>query len=176
MEEDYADAKVGLPSSAYHQDEKGLTPVNDTNALLAKQATTCLWNNSAMLEEYFGIRLEQEQPDADDSPSSEISTESVMLTGLPVLLDGHAPQPHGLPLFLLRLATEVNWDEEKPCFDGVCRELGYFYAQLPTPSESYIQHMLFPALSFLLVPSERLQAGVTTLTVLSNLYKVFERC
>ena len=195
MEEDLQDEKVGLVEKRHDNGKDkvgasshGLSQVNETNTLLAKQATSCLWDNSAMLEEYFGIRLEQEH---DKNANSQSPSPGTVLTGLPILLEGHAPAPHGLPLFLLRLATEVNWEEERPCFDGICRELGYFYAELPSLAagkqdqeqvdidascKAYIQHTLFPALSFLLVPSERMHADAKTLTVLSNLYKVFERC
>ena len=159
-----------------------LSVVSETNRQLAKQATSCLWDNAMMLQDYFGIRFEQERmPSSSDDNDDDVKP--VILAGLPILLDGHAPPPHGLPLFLLRLATEVKWEEERPCFDGVCRELGYYYAQLPSTDSSkeegykaYVQHTLFPALSYLLLPSNRLQKEATPLTMLSKLYKVFERC
>ena len=44
---------------------------------------------------------------------------------LPLLLEKCLPHMRGLPTFLLRLATEVDWDSEKECFDGVARELAY---------------------------------------------------
>lgn len=194
MEEDLQDERVGLCKQQRLannglQNEDGfsqlesssLSKVNDTNALLAKQAASCLLDNSAMLEDYFGIRFEERSQ--EDSNSKEVSaSNSLYLTGLPKLLEGHAPAPHGLPLFLLRLATEVNWEEERPCFDAVCRELGHFYAEMPSLSDSdaackaHIQHTLFPALSFLLVPSKKMDHATKAVTVLSNLYKVFERC
>lgn len=30
-----------------------------------------------------------------------------------------APQPHGIPLFLLRLATKVNWSEEQEWYANI---------------------------------------------------------
>jgi DNA mismatch repair protein MLH1 len=93
-----------------------------------------------------------------------------------------------LPIFLLRLATQVDWTREKHCFHGVCKELGNYYAMLPNGSSSggggggelnsYVQHHLFPALSYLMLPSKNLAKNghVTTMTKLSTLYKVFERC
>jgi DNA mismatch repair protein MLH1 len=141
---------------------------SETNQQMAQQATMCLVDHAAMLDEYFGIRIETE----DDR---------VLLTGLPVLLDGHSPEPHGLAIFLLRLATRVEWTEERHCFQGVCRELGGYYALLPTTQdalETFVKHTLFPALSYLLLPPERFQKDgyFTTMTKLSTLYKVFERC
>ena len=141
---------------------------SETNLRMAQQATMCLVDHAGMLDEYFAIRIEKD----DDR---------VVLTGLPVLLDGHCPEPHGLSIFLLRLATRVEWGEERPCFHGVCRELGKYFALLPTSQgarETYVKHTLFPALSYLLLPPERFQKDghFTTMTKLSTLYKVFERC
>lgn len=170
--EDIQDESLGLTESSQEQQE---IKVNETNALVAKQATACLRDKAPMLEEYFGIVLEQQAKPQDDD--SEDKTELV-LTGLPILLEGHAPPPDDLPLFLLRLATEVDWEEERPCFDDVCRELGGFYAELPSQEgerNAAIQHTLFPAISCLLMPSRSLQEDVEPLTLLSNLNKVFER-
>lgn len=92
--------------------------------------------------------------------------------------------PDALPIFLLRLATQVDWTREKHCFHGVCKELGNFYAMLPHDSNgngelnSYVQHQLFPALSYIMLPSKNLTKNghCTKMTKLSTLYKVFERC
>jgi DNA mismatch repair protein MLH1 len=65
----------------------------------------------------------------------------------------------------------------------ICQELGDYYAQLPSSDDdeamrAYVQHTLFPAISYLLLPSERFQSdgSYTVMTKLSTLYKVFERC
>jgi DNA mismatch repair protein MLH1 len=146
----------------------GLLPVSETNTMLAGQAATCLMDKAEMLEEYFSVAIEQNDEGM------------IMLTGLPVLLEGYTPQKHALPLFLLRLATEVDWSEEKPCFHGVCRELAAFYAELPSDADigPHVQHQVFPAITTLLIPHERLKedGGFSTLTKLSKLYRVFERC
>jgi hypothetical protein len=177
--------------------------VNKTNADLAKQATTCLAEKAAMLEEYFSIKLEMINVDGN---RQNRHSASLYLTGLPILLDGHSPQPHALPLFLLRLATEVDWTEEAPCFEGVCCELASFYSELPFKSSAdessvtgtkidkrdkvndddlideeakkYVKHTLFPAVSFLLVPPKRFADNgcFVKLADLNSLYKVFERC
>ena len=193
LEEDLQEGKQqakenGTQNCSHHeQNLELLSEVDETNVLLASQATDCLWDNSAMLEEYFGIRLEQIEDDSQEQQeglSQQPTKPVVVLTGLPILLEGHAPPPHGLPLFLLRLATEVTYEEERPCFDGICRELGNYYAKMPpSPGDddswaynAYIQHSLFPALACLLVPSQKLKEDCRTLTRLTNLYKVFERC
>ncbi len=150
------------------ESRQDLLDTNETNLSMAEQVSACLVDHADMLEEYFAIRIET----IDDQ---------VLLTGLPVLLDGHIPELHGLGIFLLRLATRVDWVDERPCFQGICRELGNFYAQLPTTPESlesYVKHTLFPAISYLLLPPERFinDGSFTVMTKLSTLYKVFERC
>jgi DNA mismatch repair protein MLH1 len=160
-------------------------PVSDTNERLARQVASCLLKNSEMLEEYFSISIEE---DGDGK---------VVLAGLPVLLDGHAPSPHATPLFLLRLATEVDWSEERPCFHGVCREIGRFYAaaaggggagppaisssSVSQEVRSHVRHTVFPAVSSLLIPTRELEddgdgsSSFRVVTDLSRLYKEFER-
>lgn len=146
----------------------GLLPVSETNKMLAEQASACLVAKAEMLYEYFSVVIEEN--DVGD----------IMLTGLPVLLEGYTPQIHALPMFLLRLATEVDWTEERPCFQGACRELAAFYAELPSDADlgPHIQHQIFPAITTLLIPHARLKedGGFSTLTKLSKLYRVFERC
>lgn len=206
----------------------GVAKVNRTNDQMAHQATTCLEEHAGMLEEYFSIRFEMRRV---PRPSKEnrgkwIEVDTLHLTGLPILLEGHSPPPYGVPLFLMRLATEVDWTGERECFQGVCTELGSFYAEVPyaektgdthqrgdevgvenkvdgagsgddgigdgkaavAPPENrdlvddeakkYVQHTLFPAISFLLVPPKESNTNrsVRKLANLTSLYKVFERC
>ena len=103
--------------------KKPLT-VSETNSDLATQIVELLTSKAEMLDEYFSIRFSKQK----DPESGE---EALMLVGLPVLLQGHSPPPHALPLFLLRLATEVDWEQERPCFHDVCTELGNYYAEIP---------------------------------------------
>jgi DNA mismatch repair protein MLH1 len=157
----------------------GLLDVNETNHKMALQATSVLLEKADMLEEYFSIRIECTDPDSEIEDVD--NTVDAVLTGLPVLLEGHSPQPHGLPIFLLRLATQVDWEEERPCFYGICKELGDFYAMSPNESDAlnaFVRHNLFPALSYLLIPPKSFPANgyFTSMTKLSTLYKVFERC
>ena len=67
-----------------------------------------------MLQEYFKIG---------------VNTQGFLCT-LPDLLPGYLPDPSGLPLFLLRLVTETNWDDELLCFQSIAREIGYYYSTL----------------------------------------------
>jgi DNA mismatch repair protein MLH1 len=164
--------------------------VSKNNTILARQYTSCLAEKSMMLLEYFSIKLEWRHVN---------QRKSLFLTGLPIVLEGHCPQPYALPLFLIRLATEVNWTSELPCFQGICTEIGSYYAELPltdseqnsTPdsanksielvedeTKSYIKHMLFPAFSYLCIPPKDFVENETIVRLanLNSLYKVFERC
>ena len=160
-------AQDGTEGSQVLKEETGIVDVSQNNLQLAEQATSCLVDNAEMMNEYYGISIITDRND------------KAILKGLPVLLDGHSPEPHGLGIFLLRLATQVDWSEEKPCFQGICRELGNYYSSLPTDDyQSYVQHTLFPAISYLLVPPEHFleDGNITVMTRLSTLYRVFERC
>ena len=184
-------------------DDSCRVKVNKTNTDLARQASTWLEMSAPLLEEYFAIKFEKVKV-CNNRQKQQV--ESFRITGLPILLEGHSPQPHGLPLFLLRLATEVDWEKEMVCFKGVCAELASFYSELPStlfnePSDaasnsndvtssrgnydfidneakSYIKHTLFPAISFLLIPPRHFadNGAVIKLANLNSLYKVFERC
>lgn len=139
--------------------------------------------------EYFSIRIEEKE-----ELTNEGAHKTFILSGLPIVLDGHSPSPHALPIFLSRLVTEVEWTSEKTCFEGICTELAAFYAQI-SPLESqrysddsiktlndnqkkYIQNTLYPAIRHLLVvPKDFATDGsFYKLALLSKLYKVFERC
>lgn len=171
---------------------------NKTNLNLARQATACLLEKAPMLEEYFSIKLEKVQ--VYNKEKQKVT--SLRVTGLPILLDGHSPQPHGLPLFLLRLATEVDWSDEEPCFKGVCTELASFYSELPyaastametnkdddedndtnktniefidDEAKQYIKHTLFPAISYLLVPPKRFGGNSGAVVKLANLNSLYK--
>lgn len=70
-----------------------------------------LTEKGPMLSEYFGIQIVHGR-----------------LMTIPNLLDGYQPQIDGLPKFLLRLATKVDWDREYECFRDVSREIAKFYS------------------------------------------------
>lgn len=61
-----------------------------------------------MLDEYFSFRL-----------NSELGT----LETLPALLPRFAPPVDRLPTLLFRLGPQVDWTDEKRCFESCAREL-----------------------------------------------------
>jgi DNA mismatch repair protein MutL len=169
-EEDLSGHAEGETDRTAASSNDSLPKISETNQRMARQVATCLLQHAELLAEYFSILIEDRGGKA-------------YLVGLPVLLEGYTPAPHGVSHFLLRLATEVDWAEERPCFHGVCRELGNYYGMLDTDPAIYhqVRHMLFPAVSSLLVPTadmvhDESTAPIRVLTSLSKLYRVFERC
>lgn len=106
------------------------------------------------------------------------------MEALPALLENHRPSITHLPIYLLRLATEVEWETEVDCFETFCRETANYYARIaqvelnanPQLHKWTVEHVLFPAFKKYLLPSEILNEVIYELTNLPTLYKVFERC
>ncbi|KAG8422888.1 DNA mismatch repair protein [Metarhizium acridum] len=138
-----------------------------------------------MLHEYFSLEV---------SPTGE-------LVSIPLMVKGYTPPLSKLPRFLLRLGPNVNWNDEKECFDSFTRELATFYVpeQLPTPPAPgegedeeeipeemktrrqhvrwAVEHIFFPAFKTKLVATKALMdGGILEVASLKGLYKVFERC
>ncbi|CAO3642255.1 unnamed protein product [Cunninghamella blakesleeana] len=132
-----------------------------------------------MLQDYYSI----------------IITEDGQLKSLPMILRGYIPTMDKLPMFLLRLGTEVDWEDEQLCLESLSRELAIFYStEPPLPLTDHedeykkrhdrylwqIQHLLFPALKQkFIAPKSIVKDGtsfITKLASLSDLYKIFERC
>ncbi|KAF8519443.1 DNA binding protein [Gautieria morchelliformis] len=129
-----------------------------------------------MLSEYFSLSI---------NAADEIET-------LPLLLQDYIPNLDKLPLFLMRLGPQVNWMDERDCFDSFLRELAFFYVPGPLipvtsnaedhmPEEKsekwQIQHVVFPAMrKYLNAPKTLLERDVVQVASLPDLYKVFERC
>ncbi|XP_047512164.1 DNA mismatch repair protein Mlh1 isoform X2 [Pieris napi] len=100
--------------------------------------------------------------------------------------DGHTPFMGALPIYLVRLVTEVNWDSEKECFDTLSRQTAIFYSQPnPDDNENVLktefwkqEHIIFPAIRrYFLPPTSFVDSGaILQIASLSDLYKVFERC
>ncbi|KAJ3052664.1 DNA mismatch repair protein [Rhizophlyctis rosea] len=83
--------------------------------VIAKQIVAQLIQRSEMLLEYFSMTI---------TPDGEVQT-------LPIMLRGYLPNWSKLPLFLLKLGSEVEWDTEMDCFRTFSRELADFYAVEP---------------------------------------------
>uniref|UniRef100_A0A4X2LSY5 DNA mismatch repair protein MLH1 n=1 Tax=Vombatus ursinus TaxID=29139 RepID=A0A4X2LSY5_VOMUR len=79
---------------------------------LADYIVEFLKKKAKMLADYFSLEIDEDGN----------------LIGLPLLIDNYVPRLEGLPMFILRLATEVNWDEEKECFQSLSKECAMFYS------------------------------------------------
>lgn len=92
-------------------EESGWTEADGPKTDLAQYIVDFLKSKAEMLSDYFSIEID----------------ENGNLCTLPLLLDHYIPNMEGLPMFVLRLATEVNWDKEKDCFHTFCKETSEFY-------------------------------------------------
>nr|XP_060637654.1 DNA mismatch repair protein Mlh1 [Anolis sagrei ordinatus] len=163
--------------------ESGWTEEDGPKEGLAEYIVDFLTKKNEMLKDYFCLEI-----DAEGN-----------LTGLPLLIDNYIPPLEGLPMFVLRLATEVNWDEEKECFESLSRECAMFYSirkqyimedsDLATPqaedsgiaTKSWkwtVEHVLYKGLRTHLLPPKHFteDGNILQLANLPDLYKVFERC
>ncbi|XP_054877741.1 DNA mismatch repair protein Mlh1 isoform X1 [Poeciliopsis prolifica] len=158
--------------------ESGWTEEDGPKEGLAQYIVDFLKKKAEMLEDYFSMEIDQEGN----------------VTGLPLLLDKYTPIMEGLPLFILRLATEVNWDDEKECFRDFSKECSVFYSirkQFVLEAEPgdepeldgnswrwNVEHVLFKAFRTLFSPPKSFSEDGTVLQIanLPDLYKVFERC
>ncbi|NXN99383.1 MLH1 protein, partial [Rhinopomastus cyanomelas] len=172
-----------LSMLALEDPESGWTEEDGPKEGLAEYIVEFLKKKNAMLKDYFSLEIDEEGN----------------LTGLPLLIENYVPPLAGLPMFILRLATEVNWDEEKACFESLSKELALFYSirkqymideDDPTNSQNEdsdsasttwkwtVEHVLYKAFrTYLLPPKHFAEDGnVLQLANLPDLYKVFERC
>lgn len=95
------------------------------------------------------------------------------------------PDMKELPMYVLRLATEVNWKEEKECFCDFARETARFYAHVPDELDELnrdwkwiTEYVIYPAIKDYFIPPKSFteNAAILEIANLPNLYKVFERC
>ncbi|XP_076022839.1 DNA mismatch repair protein Mlh1 [Genypterus blacodes] len=167
-----------LAMLALDSEESGWTEEDGPKEGLAQYIADFLKKKADMLEDYFSIEIDQEGN----------------LTGLPLLLDKYTPVMEGLPMFILRLATEVNWDDERECFRDFSKECSMFYSirkqyileaepgeQQDGEGNSWrwkVEHVIFKAFRSLFSPPKHFSEDGTVLQIanLPDLYKVFERC
>nr|XP_057914248.1 DNA mismatch repair protein Mlh1 [Doryrhamphus excisus] len=167
-----------LAMLALDLEESGWTEEDGPKEGLAQYIVDFLKKKAEMLEDYFSLEIDQEGN----------------LSGLPLLLDKYTPIMEGLPMFILRLATEVNWDDEKECFRDFSKECSMFYSIRKRyileaePGEEKdpelnswhwnVEHVICKALRTLISPPKHYSEDGTVLQIanLPDLYKVFERC
>ncbi|CAL1578362.1 unnamed protein product [Knipowitschia caucasica] len=169
-------ALYDLAMLALDSEESGWTEEDGPKEGLAQYIVDFLKKQADMLEDYFSLEIDQDGK----------------LTGLPMLLDKYTPIMEGLPMFILRLATEVNWDSEKECFRDFSKECSSFYsirkqyilepqAEEEQETDSWrwqVEHVISKSFRTLFSPPKRFSEDGTVLQIASlpDLYKVFERC
>lgn len=147
--------------------ETGWTEEDGPKDELAARVKELLLEKADMMNEYFSIVMDRVGN----------------LRSLPVLLDKYFPYEAEIPLYMMRLATEVEWRKEQQCFQNICRETAKFYSYInpkhQTHDWKYItEHVLYPAIKESLLPPKHFAHDSTILQIASlpDLYKVFERC
>ncbi|KAK4290384.1 hypothetical protein Pmani_036706 [Petrolisthes manimaculis] len=101
-----------LAMIALEQEASGWSEGDGSKEDLASYVATCLSSKAPMLDDYFSMQF-------DDDGN---------LCTLPYLLDDYVPSMEGLPMLVLRMATEVEWSNEDECFQTLCREMAKFFA------------------------------------------------
>nr|XP_023422363.1 DNA mismatch repair protein Mlh1 isoform X1 [Cavia porcellus] len=172
-----------LAMLALDSPESGWTEEDGPKEGLAEYIVEFLKKKAEMLADYFSLEIDEEGN----------------LNGLPLLIDNYVPPLEGLPIFILRLATEVNWDEEKECFESLSKECAMFYSirkqyvseestlssqqsevsgSTPNPWKWTVEHIVYKAFRSHLMPPKHFteDGNVLQLANLPDLYKVFERC
>ncbi len=147
---------------------------------LSRRCAKFLHSKSVMLDDYFSIKIRKDNDTGD-----------IFLDALPMLIEDYEPDMVDLPLFIIRLATEVDWENEKECFQSICNEIAQFYSiknlkyenmeleeQGKKPDHTwFIEHVFYKAFANMLLPSSEREKQINfKLVDLSKLYKVFERC
>ncbi|KAJ6444560.1 DNA mismatch repair protein Mlh1 [Purpureocillium lavendulum] len=152
----------------------------DVDAIASRVANQLI-ERREMLLEYFSLEI---------SPAGE-------LISIPLLVKGYTPSIGKLPQFLLRLGPNVDWTDEKACFESFLKELATFYVpeQLPTASNGKgspaqeeeapaevrtrrqhvrwaVENIFFPAFKARLVATKSLMdGGILEVASLKGLYK-----
>lgn len=144
-----------------------------------------LTSMSEMLLEYFTIEL------------TDTDTSDPKLKSIPMLLKNYVPPLDKLPLFIFRLGTKINWEDEKQCLVGILKQLALFY--IPESFQSAetlndndpikpvllaktqelnenLENILMPIIKKKLLATKDLTKDVVEIANLPGLYRVFERC
>ncbi|XP_043497332.1 DNA mismatch repair protein Mlh1 [Polistes fuscatus] len=148
-------------------EEAGWTEEDGPKEELAISVKELLLEKADMMKEYFSIVIDKKGN----------------LKSLPILLDKYFPFEGDLPIYILRLSTEVDWTTEQACFQNICRETARYYSEMNPIHNMHdwkyvTEHILYPAIRESLLPPKPFAHDSTILQIASlpNLYKVFERC
>lgn len=156
-----------------------------------RDIVSSLWQMKEMLDEYFSITLKTD----DDSENLN----QVQLQSIPLLLKGYNPSLDKLPLFIRRLGTKVNWENEIDCLNAILKEIALLYVPPIIKTidqndgnlcdeqkiafvnksellETTLENIVFPTIKRRFLATNNLVKDVVEIANLPGLYKVFERC
>ncbi|CEH14557.1 DNA mismatch repair protein-MLH1 family [Ceraceosorus bombacis] len=94
---------------------------------IVERVMTILIDRAEMLEEYFSIRID---------------TGDATLRSIPALLPGQASMPlERLPTLMLRLGPQIDWEDEKGCFESIAREIAFAHVPFCAGSADHGQNI-----------------------------------
>lgn len=156
-----------LASLALHDPENGWTEDDGPIAELTERIIEILVAKAPIMREYFSLSINKEG----------------LLESIPIVIEDYTPSVVHLPTYVLRLATEVEWDEEQECFQSLCRETAEYYAKIALTKDDQeykweTEHAIYPAIKQYLLPPKSFGKNGSILQIanLPELYRVFERC
>ena len=154
-------------------------PNDGDKSFLAKKCSKLLLSKALLLDDYFSIKIVERE-------------NIIYLETLPILVEDYEPDLFEIPMFMLRLATEVDWKIEKDCIEAICTEISSFYSiknnslenekqsvvDSKKPTKKWtIEHVIYSMFRSILLPQSNSEESLLhKLVDLHDLYKVFERC
>ncbi|XP_035893996.1 DNA mismatch repair protein Mlh1 [Anopheles stephensi] len=148
------------PSSGYTEEDG---PVDELASVIVDK----LVSKAPILREYYNLNIREDG----------------YLESLPKLLENYIPSVVFLPMYIVRLAAEVEWDDEMEFFRTFSRETAHFFSRLALtkPDAEYrweLEHVIYPAVRNQLIPPKEFSKNgcLLQLASLPELYRVFERC
>jgi DNA mismatch repair protein MLH1 len=95
------------------------------------------------------------------------------------------PVTSKLPYFIYRLGTQIDYDDEQLCLQGIFRQIALLY--LPEPildneankldkMNHDLENVIFPELKLKFIATQSLLHDVVQIADIPGLYRVFERC
>ena len=108
--------------------------------------------------------------------SMEVS-DSGQILSLPILLEGYSLDWSRVPAFVAELALDVDWKNEKKCFQTFGKALANLYSvSANNVDQEVVSSLMFPQIKQKLRPPASLEDAVTKITDTQTLYKIFHRC
>lgn len=136
----------------------------------AQDVIAALNKHAEMYADYFNLRFKGDR-----------------ILSIPAIIPEHIPNLVFLGRFLIKLANDVDYSDERSCLHKIGRLFSDFYSEPPSNLKNlnvqkdyhdFVIRKLYPALkSYLLVPEWLFRKeNICQISDTKDLYKVFERC